>query len=104
MAAILGALPLWKVRLTGQPPPVGGRHMLFFPGKAALELRAASPTSALSDPLWSQAVQLGSDTIATDLDGDGLNEIISAYPRDAARSRSLLFVDTPEASSLKRAE
>lgn len=96
IAAILGSLPLWDVRFTSTAPARGRRQVLFFPKKSGVELRVATAMGLTDKTLWSEGAPLGSDTIAVDLDGDGRHEIVSAYPKDQERSRSLLFIDTPE--------
>lgn len=95
IAAILGSLPIWDVRLKPRSEASAKqRQVLFFPKKAALELRAVTE-KGVSEALWQTPARLGSDTIVVDLDGNGLQEIVSAYPRDQERSSSLLFVETP---------
>lgn len=95
IAAILGALPIWDARLI--PRDAAGakeRQILFFPEKKSLELRVAKG-DGVGPVIWQRDVRLGSETIAIDLDGNGLQELVSAFPRDEERSGTLLFVDSP---------
>jgi hypothetical protein len=91
--AILGSLPLWGVRFVGGEA-AARRQVAFFPRKKAVEVYAVGAKGELSDdPLWQQDAAVGNEVLRTDLDGDGLEEIVFAYPRDPERSKTLLMVD-----------
>jgi hypothetical protein len=97
-AAILGALPLWDVHL--RSPRVSGRperQVAFFPGKEAVDLYALDlrPDGSLDfQPLWKTSIPVGSEVLPTELAGNGLNELVFAYPRDGVHAGTLLFLDS----------
>lgn len=97
--AILGVLPIWQARL--QKPETKTRQVVFFPERAAVELYTLKAGSLRDEPVWKQKAELGSDILTTDLDRDGYDELIFAYPRDADRAKQLLFIemDRPHANN-----
>jgi hypothetical protein len=96
LPAILGALPQWNVRLRAQGNSSKSREILVFPKKKAIELRSIVWESAKSGKadtlLWRLEAPLGSDVLLTDLDKDGVQEVIFAYPRDPQRKNQILFI------------
>jgi hypothetical protein len=91
--AILGSLPIWGAHLVGGAA-AAKRQVAFFPKKKAVEVYAIDAKGELGDdPLWQQDAPVGSEVLTTDLDGDGVDELVFAYPRDPDRSRTLLLVE-----------
>lgn len=89
--AILGVLPQWDTKFGNSA--IDERQVLFFPQQKAVELYTLKQGIKSREPIWRQEAELGSTNHIVDLDGDGYQEIVFAYPRDNQRSRRLLFME-----------
>lgn len=91
LASLLGALPLWRTRVLSQE--VGAEmQVMFFPGKEAIEIYSLKD-GKLGSKLWRKNLPLGNAVLATDLDGDGRQELVLSYPGDPARAQALTLVE-----------
>jgi hypothetical protein len=92
-SALLGALPLWSAAMLPKKDGGGTRQMIFFPGQTSVEVREVAQGGAAGSVKWSTEAPVGSETLLVDLDADGTNELVLAYPRDQARSSEVRLVE-----------
>lgn len=90
---ILGSLPLWGTRLAKGE----GREIVFFPGKKAVQVgRLVGGKEGLTlETVATIPAEIGSDALAVDLNGDGVDELVLTDPRTPARARSLVYLEAP---------
>ena len=95
LTSVLGSLPLWQIRLPNKEADVSGHDVAFFPAKEAIDLvRLQKRDGALVGvPLGHIPVTVGSEVIASDLDGNGINEIIFTWPREPGLQNKVVMVD-----------
>lgn len=89
--AILGVLPQTNVKLINRD--ASERQILFFPDQKAVALYTMKQGNKDHEPAWRYDADLGSANLTLDLDRDGKQELVFAYPRDTKRSRRLLFIE-----------
>lgn len=89
-ASLSSALPVWNVRI-GKTNPKNSINGLFFPDKtkiAAVEF----PKSGIADShvVWTRDAEIGDAIVVLDLDGDGVDELWTGWPRVSEKSKRIL--------------
>ena len=95
LTSVLGSLPLWQIRLPHKDTKVSGHDVAFFPAKEAIDLvRLQKRDGALVGvSLGHIPVTVGTEVIASDLDGNWVNEIIFSWPREPGQQNKVVMVD-----------